>query len=364
MAKVLNVGVKKFRENVKEKEIVLWGAGKLASFYIQTICEKLDIICLIDQNKSLCESKLVVDNLEYPIISEAEFLIKLEKGYLSKKDVAIFVTPTAFTGEIIRHINDIAAFDTIECYSGLLLRDFYEAVPFTFTKGVPKIPKKIHYCWFGGKTIPEKLQRCMDSWKRFCPDYEIIRWDESNYDITKNRYMKEAYDCKKWGFVPDYARLDIIYNEGGIYLDTDVELLSSLDRVLNDEMFCGFQCNFQINFGCGFGAIVHHPLIKELRDYYNDKSFYLKDGKMNMKACYEYQHPVLKKWRFNLENQFQKRTGVVVYPSEVLAPSMGIISNNFTPNTVSIHHMDFSWAGAHDRKAFDLLKKEIADLVR
>ena len=91
------------------------------------------------------------------------------------------------------------------------------------------IPKKIHYCWFGGNPMPEKDKKCIESWKRYCPDYEIIRWDESNYDVSKNRYMKEAYEEKKWGFVPDYARLDIIYNEGGIYLDTDVELVKNLD---------------------------------------------------------------------------------------------------------------------------------------
>ena len=101
------------------------------------------------------------------------------------------------------------------------------------------IPKKIHYCWFGGNPLPELAIRCIESWKKYCPDYEIIRWDESNYDVTKNKYMYQAYENKRWGFVPDYARLDIIYNYGGIYLDTDVELLNSLDDLLDQKCFLG-----------------------------------------------------------------------------------------------------------------------------
>lgn len=89
----------------------------------------------------------------------------------------------------------------------------------------PLIPKVIHYCWFSEKEIPEKYQKCIESWEKCCPDYEIKRWDESNYDISKNPYMKEAYEHQKWGFVPDYARLDILYHYGGIYIDTDVELV-------------------------------------------------------------------------------------------------------------------------------------------
>ena len=87
------------------------------------------------------------------------------------------------------------------------------------------IPKVIHYCWFGANALPESAIECIESWKQFCPDYEIIQWNETNYDVTKNRYMHEAYQNKKYGFVPDYARLDIIYTHGGIYLDTDVELI-------------------------------------------------------------------------------------------------------------------------------------------
>lgn len=102
------------------------------------------------------------------------------------------------------------------------------------------IPKKIHYFWVGDKPMPEKNKACIESWKKFCPDYEIIEWNESNYDFSVCKYMAQAYEAKLWGFVPDYARLDIIYQKSGIYLDTDVELLQSLDNLLNCKAFLGF----------------------------------------------------------------------------------------------------------------------------
>ena len=111
------------------------------------------------------------------------------------------------------------------------------------------IPKKIHYCWFGGNPLPETVQRCINSWRKFCPDYEIIEWNESNYNIHKIPFIAEAYDAKKYAFVSDYARLDIIYNEGGIYLDTDVELIRSLDTLLSNNSFMGMEFAGQVATG-------------------------------------------------------------------------------------------------------------------
>ena len=122
------------------------------------------------------------------------------------------------------------------------------------------IPKVIHYCWFGGNPIPEKDRRYIEGWKEKCPDYEIIEWNERNYDVSKNKYMAQAYEEKKWGFVSDYARLDLVYQYGGIYFDTDVELLKPLDNLLELEMFCGFESTKYVNFGIGFGAEKENPV--------------------------------------------------------------------------------------------------------
>lgn len=116
------------------------------------------------------------------------------------------------------------------------------------------IPKIIHYCWFGGGELPQMQKKCIESWKKFCPDYEIKEWNESNYDVHKVPYISEAYDAGKMAFVSDYARLDIIYKHGGIYLDTDVEIIKSLEPLLEHTCFLGAERDGIVATGLGFGA--------------------------------------------------------------------------------------------------------------
>lgn len=220
------------------------------------------------------------------------------------------------------------------------------------------IPKKIHYCWFGGNELPEDALKCIESWKKFCPDYKIIQWDESNYDVTKNAYMNEAYKAKKWAFVSDYARLDIIYNEGGIYLDTDVELLKNLDKFLNDKMFCGFEKNLLsekerfVAFGLGFGAESRHSVLKDLLDLYEKLNFYNSDGSMNLIPCPEYQTKILiEHGLLTLNNKTQKLSDCVVYSDDYFCPKDGQTGCLLiTDNSVSIHHYSATWFDDKHRK--------------
>ncbi len=146
------------------------------------------------------------------------------------------------------------------------------------------IPKVIHYCWFGGNPKPDIINKCIESWKKFCPDWEIKEWNETNFDINEVPYMKEAYDSKKWAFVSDVARLLVIYKYGGIYMDTDVELLSTLYSLTDYEAFFAFESERNINTGLGFGAVKHHKIIKAMLDYYNDRHFTI-DGKVDLTPC-------------------------------------------------------------------------------
>ena len=121
------------------------------------------------------------------------------------------------------------------------------------------IPKIIHYCWFGGNDKSELVERCISSWKKYCPDYKIIEWNENNYNVNKNKYTKYAYERQKWAFVSDYARIDIINTYGGFYLDTDVELMKSLDDLINNEIYFGIEKNTnKISTGLGFGSVKEH----------------------------------------------------------------------------------------------------------
>ncbi len=210
------------------------------------------------------------------------------------------------------------------------------------------IPKVIHYCWVGGKPKPNSVQYCIDSWRRVCPDYEIVEWNETNYDFTKNRSMKEAYDAQKWGFVPDYARLDIIYEHGGIYLDTDVELLRPLDSILENEAFAGFENTgdgeYFVNFGQGFGAVAKNDIIKCARDMYDDMSFINSDGTLALLASPHYTTKCLDSFGLIRENRDQKLEKIAIYASDVLCPKCfrtGKIRKS--SRTLSIHHFEASW---------------------
>lgn len=206
------------------------------------------------------------------------------------------------------------------------------------------IPKKIHYCWLGGNPLPESAKKCIRSWQKYCPDYEIIEWNETNYDFTKNRYMREALEAKKWGFVPDYARLDIIYEHGGIYLDVDVELVRSYDDFLNYKGFAGFESDRYVALGLGFGAEAGNPMIKKLMDSYETMSFLNEDGSLNMVASPELNTEVFAQEGLALDGSFQQIDGFTFLPVDYLCPKSfndGIIRK--TENTYSIHHFDASW---------------------
>lgn len=207
------------------------------------------------------------------------------------------------------------------------------------------IPKKIHYCWIGGNPLPKSAQKCIASWKKFCPDYEIIEWNESSYDFTKNQYMKEALEAKKWGFVPDYARLDIIYQHGGIYLDTDVEMIKSFDELLKTKGFAGFESDQYVNLGQGFGAEAGNQIIKKLMDSYDKLRFRNNDGSLNMIASPKLNTDELVKLGLKQNNSKQELIKCfTIYPIDYFCPKSfndGIIRK--TKNTYSIHHFDASW---------------------
>ena len=206
------------------------------------------------------------------------------------------------------------------------------------------IPKVIHYCWFGGNPLPEKDKEKLESWKKFCPDYQIIEWNESNYDYTKNQYMREAYAEKKYAFLSDYARLDIVYNHGGIYLDTDVLMLKNIDEFLAEKAFCGYETSEFIGLGLVFGAEKHTPIIKELMDYYEDKSFYFPDGRINNTPITFYTNAVLAPKGLRRDNTKQTIEGLTVYPTRYFNPR-GYFGEHYgnIEDAYTFHDYNSSW---------------------
>lgn len=206
------------------------------------------------------------------------------------------------------------------------------------------IPKTIHYCWFGGNEKTELVKKCIESWKRCCPDYQIVEWNEGNFDVASNTFVKEAYDSKKYAFVADYVRLWALYHYGGIYMDSDVELLRPLDEhFLEHEAFSGFEKEKNPLTGI-MGAVQGFDLFGKALDYYKDRHFIMEDGTFDMTTNVTIFRDDLTKRGLLLNNQFQVIDGFALYPSDWFCPlddSTGILHK--TENTYTIHWFSKSW---------------------
>lgn len=225
------------------------------------------------------------------------------------------------------------------------------------------IPKVINYCWFGGKEKSKLIKKCIKSWKEKCPDYEIKEWNENNFDVSQNRYVKEAYKNGKWAFVTDYVRLYVIYNYGGIYLDTDVELIDTLDSLLSYNSFFATEDNLHINTGLGFGALKNNKMVKILLDSYNNISFYKENGEMDLTPCTERNTITLEKYIGHKLSHFINK---IVNDSLILSKDYfcpydsltGIMQK--TDNTIGIHWFNASWRN----KKINLKKKLLRPIKR
>ena len=220
------------------------------------------------------------------------------------------------------------------------------------------IPKIIHYCWFGGNPLPELAQKCIASWKKYLPEYEIKEWSERNFDINSNAYVMEAYESKKYAFVTDYVRLYALYHEGGIYMDTDVEVLKPLDQLLQYQAVSGFESPTLIPTGL-MASQEGHPFIKELLDDYNDIHFKLPDGTLDMTTNVIRITNHCLKYGLKLDNTLQTVNGFTLLPKDYLCP----IEHEghklvLTSNTLCIHHFAGSWLPMGLK-----LKKRISSLI-
>lgn len=215
------------------------------------------------------------------------------------------------------------------------------------------IPKTIHYCWFGRNPKPKLAKKCIKSWKKYCPDYEIIQWNEDNFDISSAPiYVRQAYEAKKWAFVTDYVRLWVVYEHGGIYLDTDVELKKHLDSLLEYAAYFGFEDGQYIATGLGFGAEKNTPLLKEIMDDYDGIPFVLEDGSFDTKPCPRRNTEVFLRYGLRQDDSMQILQGnVLILPSVYLCPiEYWSGTKQLSKDTISVHWFSASWQDAEERE--------------
>lgn len=208
------------------------------------------------------------------------------------------------------------------------------------------IPKIIHYCWFGGNPLPETALKCIASWKKFLPDYEIKEWNEQNYDVRKIPYTAQAYDAKKYAFVSDYARFDILYQYGGVYFDTDVEVVKNLRPIIEKGAFIGVEKGTTplLAAGLGIASPAASSIYREILDSYQNEYFLNEDGSHNLKTVVTRVTDIFKLHGFEEKDCVQHIAETIIYPSDYFCPKSfetGLL--NITENTYSIHHYDGSW---------------------
>ena len=229
------------------------------------------------------------------------------------------------------------------------------------------IPKIIHYCWFGGGPINPESRKCIESWKKYCPDYKIIEWNEQNFEISQNRYAQQAYEAKKYAFVSDYVRLAVLYEYGGIYLDTDVELVRPLDELLEHKGFIGMEHSapspygrtLLVNTGSGVGAEPGCEMIGKMLAAYRNAAFVQETGEPDLRTCTQRDTPLFTKAGLQQKDEQQELDGFLVLPTDcrtrtVTRPSM--------PSTRAVRRLlrrDFilrrSFCGRSKKRASTLL---------
>lgn len=223
------------------------------------------------------------------------------------------------------------------------------------------IPKIIHYCWFGGNPLPESAKKCIASWRYYCPGYEIKEWNESNFNLNICDYVKEAYEAKKWAFVSDYARFWILYHYGGLYFDTDVEIIRSMDDIVRKGAFMGKEDNggaVGCNPGLGLAAAPGLGLYKELLDFYQTQHFLDAEGNINQETVVTKTTNILKKYGYQGNDKIEFIQGVYIYPPEYFCPKSYTTGQiTITTKTYSIHHYTATWFSPHEQRIMNFYQR-------
>lgn len=336
-----NCDMKSFVKRCEGKKLICYGIGK----EFQRMLKGYQDYGWIDNIVFLADGNPAREG-ENVFIRDKKYLIHTQDAMRRNitGEMILMITCMGYA-EVIKELDCISELDCTECYLFHFMFSMSEGRDYAIRRiKEALLPKVIHYCWFGKKEKPDLYQKCIESWRRYCPDYEIIEWNEENCNIEENLYAKQAYERGKYGFVPDYFRLKIIYEYGGIYLDTDVEILKSINDLRYNRAFGGLEFPGEANLGLGFGAVKGHSVIKKMLKRYDGLLFQNPDGSCNETASPIYQSEDLRQCGMTEKNVLQEVEGMTVYPCSVLSPQ-----NVYTGITIieeesyMWHHFDASW---------------------
>ena len=350
-----------FNKKTKGRRVILIGAGKKAKEIVDKF--NLNIGFAVDNNVKGTDS-CFWSARNISVVGWKQCIRNI------KEDDILLVTPFLKYMELLKQIDvtDRMSDKDVYVYTYMYAlqwdKERIEAsnVPFTITKGkTEKIPRTIHYCWFSDDPYPDKVKQCIESWHKYCPDYEFKKWDLTNYE-TENQFCREALESRAWAFASDYLRCDVVEKYGGIYLDTDVELIKSLDAFLYDEGFFVFESKNGVDPGSGMGGVKGNDMLREIREQYKDISFIKEDGTQNRVSIIEKYTSILVKHGLKKNAQYQIIDGIAIYPPLVLSPYsyMTGIDSRYE-YTYGIHHWISAWITEEQRKELDSRKSYLSN---
>lgn len=344
--------VKKVKEN--NSRIIVYGAGMIGQIIVPYLVRKYNLYshidCFIDTDKRKKGQKIYIDNYIYEI-KNTDYLEE------NKDNQIILITNSKYS-KVLEFLDNIQTLESTDGYIVPIMQlheieENNNCIIIEKKYKTQLIPKKIHYCWFGKNELPTKAKKCIASWKKYCPDYEIVEWNEDNYDVHQNAYTTYTYDNKKFAFLSDYARLQIILREGGIYFDVDVEVVRSLDELLRYPAFFGFETEEYVNTGVGFGAEIGNKIVEGMLNEYN----LLLDGKHGTRGCPILNTEALEKKGLIRNGQKQQIEGAQIFPVEYFNPYDDPTGRlNKTTKTYSIHWFAKSWMGKKEILRSQILK--------
>jgi hypothetical protein len=334
-----------------KKNIVMFGAGVIGQITTPEILKEYDVFqfidCYIDNDERKWNSVIQIND-QLLSINAPDYLAGCSENTVILVNISRYA-------EVLEQIEKMECTKNMLCYIMPMMcihnlcKTKSDGNAILLNKAV--IPKKIHYMWLGRKKIPYTLERCIESWRKYCSDYEIIEWNEDNYDLTRHLYMTQAYENVAYGFVPDYARIDILYQEGGIYMDTDVELIKNIDDMLYQEAFCGVEKWQVVNFGGCSGAVRGHPMLQKFLSMRKNIRFIDSKGNLNKNTCGFYDTQVILDEGYIMNGKTQYVNGINVYAYDYFHPYDYMSGeSNITTHTYSIHHFNGGWLDDETKK--------------
>lgn len=362
----MSMNIEALFNDLKTKDIICWGSGKhFKNITYPFLCQS----GLIENLKGFLDTT----GTDEVILDERKYA-RIKKHNLYSIDIKKTVILIAVTGyrEILTQLSGDTRLNNLTAIPSIYLESLYEDLTLlsvekpqlNYRKNTsPVIPKIIHTFWFSdGKPLPQKYQNCLNSWKKYAPDFEIKIWDNNSYRAENCLFFDQAVGDKNWAFASDYARADVLRRYGGVYMDLDVEMLRPIDDLLYNDAYMSFESLTRIECGSGMGAMAGNKIIDEICKSYEERPYFKPDGSWDNSTCPVRYTEVIEKHGLKKNGGFQFVEDITIYPFEVLTGKSfdtGIIYK--TDLSYTTHHHNGSWIPKGAKNAMENRYKEIEE---